>query len=58
MGRYGFLKLRLVEVLPPTLDVRLPGSELVVPVVSVDEVEQSHPALAEVLARLRERRSR
>lgn len=56
IGRYGLLRIRIVELMPPVLHVRLPGSDHVAAVVSVDEVERTQPHWGEVLARLRSRR--
>jgi len=53
----GFVRVRVVEVLPRTLSVVVGWLDRPVSVVSVDEVERSHPAYAEVLARRRTRRS-
>lgn len=57
VGGHGLFQVRFVEELRWILDVRLPGSETVVPVVTPDEVERGHPQLAEVLARLRARQA-
>jgi transcriptional regulator with XRE-family HTH domain len=57
VGRPGMLRLRVVGAMPAVLDVRLPGSDLCVPVVTVDEVERAHPEVAELLAGLRARRA-
>ncbi len=57
VGGHGFLRIRLVEELPRIVYVQVPGSELCVPTVTVDEVECSHPELAAVLGRLRARRA-
>jgi transcriptional regulator with XRE-family HTH domain len=57
VGRFGFLFLRIVEQLPATLMVQPAGSDVALPVVTVDEVERTRPELAEVLARWRERRA-
>lgn len=54
----GFVQVRLVEELPPTLMVLPPEGTSPLPVVSVDEVERAHPVHGEALARLRQRRSR
>ena len=53
----GFVRVRVVEVLPRTLSVVVGWLDRPVSVVSVDEVEHSHQAYAEVLARRRTRRS-
>lgn len=58
VGGQGMLKIRLVEELPCVIEIQLPGTDLVVPAVSIDEVERTQPQLAEVLARLRTRRAR
>jgi transcriptional regulator with XRE-family HTH domain len=57
-SRFGFLRVRVVEKLPPTVNVQLEWLPDPVRVVTVDEVEQAHPEHAEVLARWRERRAR
>lgn len=54
--RLGLLAVRFESALPSVVTLRPPGADEVVPVVSVDEVERSSPAHAEVLARWRERR--
>jgi transcriptional regulator with XRE-family HTH domain len=56
--RVGFLRIRVVAQLPGVLRVDVPWYDHAVRVVTVDEVERSHPALGEVLARWRERRDR
>ena len=48
----------MVERLPPVLNVNVPWRAEPVPVVSVDEVEQTRAECAEVLARWRELRDR
>ena len=53
----GRLIARPAEALPPTVQLQVPWCDGPVPVVTVDAVEQSHPQHAEVLARLRQRRS-
>ncbi|HUR04125.1 MAG TPA: helix-turn-helix transcriptional regulator [Nonomuraea sp.] len=53
----GFVRLRVVEVLPTTVRMAVPWWREPVPVVTVDEVEGSNPAYAEVLARWRHRRA-
>ncbi len=53
----GFVRVRVVEHLPPTMSLVLPWLDRGVRVVSVEEVEGSHPAYAEVLARRRTRRN-
>ena len=53
----GILQLRLVDQLPATTAVAVEWHDRPVPVVGVDEVEQHYPEHAEVLARLRARRS-
>ena len=56
-GPFGMVRVRLVDELPVAVRVEAaPG--LVVPVLSLDAVEQGRPDLADVLARLRERRAR
>lgn len=55
-GMLGLLAVRVVTELPPVLQVRPEGMHRVVPVVTVDEVERSFPAHAEVLRRWRGRR--
>lgn len=55
-GRFGLIRLRLVEKLPATVSIVLPGGQAV-PVVTVDEVEQAFPPLAELLQRWRARRT-
>lgn len=52
----GMLRVRVVEDLPPLLQVQPDGVPAVLPVVTVDAVEQAFPALAETLARWRQRR--
>ena len=57
LGPFGMIGIRLQERSPETVRIEVaPG--LVVPVLTVDEVERGRPDLAEVLARLRERRER
>jgi hypothetical protein len=56
LGRHGMLRVRLVEELPRPVHLRPSGTDEVVPVLAIDEVERAHPDLAEVLARLRARR--
>ena len=53
----GFLRIRTCEALPTTVMVVTEPGEPPVPVVSVDEVERSHPAFRDVLQRWRERRT-
>lgn len=55
-GRYGMHRIRLVEQLPSVVRLQ-PGTGSAYPVLTVDAVEAGHPALAEVLVRLRERRT-
>lgn len=50
----GMFAVRLVEVLPATVDLVPEGMTTAVPVLPVHEVEAAHPALAELLARWRE----
>lgn len=54
-GRYGMHLIRLVEELPAAVRLQPHGAERAFPVLAVDAVESAHPALAEVLARLRHR---
>jgi transcriptional regulator with XRE-family HTH domain len=49
-------RLRLVDELPPTLRLEVPWCDRTVPVATVDAVESAHLDLAEVLARVRQRR--
>jgi hypothetical protein len=57
LGPFGMIGIRLQERPPETVRIEVaPG--LVVPVLTVDEVERGRPDLAEVLARLRERDDR
>jgi transcriptional regulator with XRE-family HTH domain len=56
-GPFGMARLRLLDRLPPTVRVEV-GPGVVVPALTVEAVEQGRPDLAEVLARLRERRAR
>jgi transcriptional regulator with XRE-family HTH domain len=55
----GMLEIRVVDELPATVRIvapeRAPDRHPAWPVVTVDEVEAAHPALAEVLARWRQR---
>ena len=53
----GTVQLRVVERMPTTVDLVPEGGDRSYPVLPVEEVERSHPALGEVLARLRHRRS-
>jgi transcriptional regulator with XRE-family HTH domain len=53
----GRLVARPVAALPPTVQLQVPWCDRALPVLTVDAVEQDHPQHAEVLARLRERRS-
>lgn len=53
----GILRLRLVDELPATTALAVRWRAEPVPVVSVDEVERHYPEHAEVLARMRWRRS-
>jgi transcriptional regulator with XRE-family HTH domain len=53
----GRLRLRPVDALPPTVDLAVGWSDEAVPVLTVDAVEQGNPQHAEVLSRLRQRRS-
>lgn len=70
--RHGFVTLRLVPELPPVLRVSVPLARYVdeedtepepapqavtLPVLGLPDVERAHPALADVLARVRERRT-
>jgi transcriptional regulator with XRE-family HTH domain len=57
VGAHGLLELRLVAELPHVVEIRLPGTADLVPVVSVDEVERTNAQLGAVLARLRLRRA-
>jgi len=56
-GRYGMHLIRLVEEMPAVVRLQPPGTDEVFPVLAVDAVGRAHPALGEVLARLRTRRS-
>ncbi|HTL24371.1 MAG TPA: helix-turn-helix transcriptional regulator [Mycobacteriales bacterium] len=56
-GRYGMHLIRLVEEMPAVVRLQPPGTDEVFPVLAVDAVGHAHPALGEVLARLRTRRS-
>lgn len=53
----GMVRVRVVEELGPTLAVQVDWLERPVRVVSVEEVEATHPEHAEVLQRWRQRRS-
>lgn len=53
----GPAEIRIVEQLPATVQVQPVGGDRPLPVVTVDAVEQAHPGHAELLARLRQRRS-
>lgn len=53
----SMLSLRIVDELPPTVDLSVPWCDRPVPVATMDAVEQAYPQHAEVLARLRARRS-
>ena len=63
--RVGFVRLRIVTQLPTPIAIELqldPEDEpevpsITCPVLGLMDVEQAHPALADVLARLRERRT-
>lgn len=55
-GLAGFVRLRVVETLPPTVPVAVPWWPDPVPVVTVDEVERTNPVYEELLARWRHRR--
>ncbi|HUR13565.1 MAG TPA: helix-turn-helix transcriptional regulator [Mycobacteriales bacterium] len=57
VGRYGMLLIRLVERMPPVVLLRGDRVEQTLPTLPVDAVEAAHPALAEVLCRMRTRRS-
>jgi transcriptional regulator with XRE-family HTH domain len=52
----GFVRVRVVDVLPATVAVAVPWWPEPVAVVTVEEVERSHPVYAELLARWRSRR--
>lgn len=52
-GRYGMHLIRLVDQMPPSVRLQPAGSESLLPVLAVDAVAAAHPALAEVLDRLR-----
>lgn len=55
LGPFGMVAVRLVAKPPKTVSIEVaPG--LVVPVLTVEEVERGRPDLAEVLQRLRDRR--
>ena len=54
-GRYGMHLVRLVEQMPPSVRLQQEGTASVFPVLAVDAVAGAHPALAEVLDRLRVR---
>jgi transcriptional regulator with XRE-family HTH domain len=65
--RHGFVTMRLAPVLPPVLRISIPlerndedesvQQAVELPVLGLPDVEQAHPSLAEVLARLRGRRT-
>jgi len=55
VGRYGMHVIRVVEAMPSTVRLQPLGAEQPYPVLPVAEVEAAHPALAEVLVRLRDR---
>lgn len=55
VGAHGMLRIRLVERLPQPVLLQPAGTSTVVPVLTVDDVAAAHPALDEVLRRLRER---
>jgi transcriptional regulator with XRE-family HTH domain len=65
--RHGFVTMRLAAELPPVVRISVPlaGDEedqsaqeaVELPVLALPDVEQAHPSLAQVLARLRERRT-
>ena len=65
--RHGFVTLRLAPELPPVLRVSVPLARddegepaqqvVTLPVLGLPDVERAHPSLAEVLARLRGRRT-
>lgn len=57
VGALGTLAVRPVAELPRVVRVLPEGSDRVYPAVAPDAVEQAHPALGEVLARIRARRA-
>lgn len=56
VGALGMFSIRPVEQLPTVVRVQPADGARSLPVVSLDAVEAAHPALGEVLARLRSRR--
>lgn len=54
---YGLVSVRVVAELPPTVCLAVPWADQPIRVATVDEVERSHPAHAEVLQRWRARRA-
>lgn len=54
---FGYVHLRFVAALPSVVRVEVPGSDVVLPVLPLEEVERAHPQHADVVARWRQRRS-